>query len=195
MRDEEYAPGHSPDGVDAPSTIAARMAPHLRLTGLGTASAALAVIAAVAAMLTSPKVGPDARGGQAGEMWVLVALVCAVVLLAICGFQLWGWLRAMAEWRDQRQLSLGWVRKVSWVAHLASYVVVLVALWACIAGGVAAGAAATSPTLLAATLLLMLAAQTLAGVQYVREAGPPGTVPTHLRRLIERDRSRIAEQR
>jgi hypothetical protein len=84
---------------------------------------------------------------------------------------------------------------VSWVAHLASYVVVLVALWACIAGGVAAGAAATSSTLLAATLLLMLAAQTLAGVQYVREAGPPGTVPTHLRRLIERDRARIAEQR
>lgn len=195
VRDEEYAPGDIPAyGADAQPAIAARMAPHLRLTQIGTALGVLAVMTAVAAWATYPAFGPDLPGGQGGQVWTIVAVVCAVVLLAGCVFQLWGWRRAMADWRDDRHASLRWVRTTSYVVHLVSYAVVLVALWACIAGCVAAGFAATSSALLTVTVLLMLGAQTLAAVQYVRESGPPGTVPAHMRRLIERDRARVARQ-
>jgi len=39
-------------------------------------------------------------------------------------------------------------------------------------------------------LVLLLAAQVLAGVQYLRPSGPPGTVPTHMRRMMERQSRR-----
>jgi hypothetical protein len=195
VRDEGYTDDQIPAyGAEAQPAIAARMAPHLRLTKIGTAAAVLALAAAIGAVVTYPQFGPDFPSGRAGQGWTVVVVVCAVLMLAICGFQLWGWLRAMADWRDDRHQSLGWVRKVSWGAHLGSYVVVLVALWACIAGCVAASFAATSSILLFLALLFLLAAQTLAGVQYVREAGPPGTVPAHMRRLIERDRAQTARR-
>ena len=51
----------------------------------------------------------------------------------------------------------------------------------------------TPPALLALALLFVLAAQVLAGVQYLRASGPPGTLPAHMRRLIERSRAREDE--
>ena len=40
------------------------------------------------------------------------------------------------------------------------------------------------------TLLFVLAAQVLAGVQFLRPSGPPGTLPAHIRRLKVRSRYR-----
>jgi hypothetical protein len=39
-------------------------------------------------------------------------------------------------------------------------------------------------------LLLVIAAQVLAGVQFLRPSGPPGTLPAHIRRLKEQSRMR-----
>jgi len=43
---------------------------------------------------------------------------------------------------------------------------------------------------LAVTLIFVLAAQVLAGVQFLRASGPPGTIPAHIRRLKELSRDR-----
>jgi hypothetical protein len=43
---------------------------------------------------------------------------------------------------------------------------------------------------LAVTLLFVFAAQVLAGVQFLRPSGPPGTLPAHIRRLSRRSRYR-----
>ena len=66
----------------------------------------------------------------------------------------------------------------------------MVGLLACMAASADAGWTATAAILLAMTLVLLLAAQVLAGVQYLRPSGPPGTVPTHMRRMMERQSRR-----
>jgi hypothetical protein len=58
------------------------------------------------------------------------------------------------------------------------------------AASAAAGWSAASAGLLAVAFILVLAAQVLAGVQFLRPSGPPGTLPAHMRRLIEKSRSR-----
>ena len=188
MRDEEYAAEQIPAyGSATQPAIAARMRPHLRMTQAGTVCAALSLVLTAVALLLYPDfAGPAQAGTSAGRGWAVVALVCAALMTGICGFNLWGWRRAMAVWRGTRTADLRGVIKASWILHLVSYAVILVALWACIAASAAASFAATSGILLVLALLLMLAAQVLAGVQYVRESGPPGTLPAHMRRLIER---------
>ena len=42
-------------------------------------------------------------------------------------------------------------------------------------------------------LFFVIGAEVLAGVQFLRPGGPPGTLPAHLRRLIERSRQREDE--
>ncbi len=58
------------------------------------------------------------------------------------------------------------------------------------AGSAEAGWTAAAATLLALTLLMILAAQVLGGVQFLRPSGPPGTLPAHMRRLIQRAQPR-----
>jgi hypothetical protein len=57
-------------------------------------------------------------------------------------------------------------------------------------GSDAAGWVTASAGLLAITLLFVIAAQVLAGVQFLRPSGPPGTLPAHIRRLKEQSRMR-----
>ena len=111
-------------------------------------------------------------------------------MLAICVIQVAVWRRAMASWLGRRLRDLQGEKRLSWIAHLASYVVALAALLTCMAGSAAAGWSSASAVLLAVTLLFVLAAQVLAGVQFLRPSGPPGTLPAHIRRLNERSRYR-----
>jgi hypothetical protein len=67
---------------------------------------------------------------------------------------------------------------------------VLAGMWACLAGMADAGWSATAGILLAVTMVLIIAGQVLAGVQYLRPSGPPGTVPAHMRRLVRRAEAR-----
>ena len=187
MRDAEYrAEQIAAYGSTEQPAIAARMRTHLRLTQVGVACGAVAVVLGAAALAMFPSF----TGGSEGRGWAVAALVAAIVMLAICVLQLFVWRIAMASWRGVRPEDLHTEARLSWIAHLVSYPVALVGLLAGMAGSAAAGWTATSAVLLAFTLLFTLAAQALAGVQFLRPSGPPGTLPAHMRRLIARAQPR-----
>ena len=187
MPDVEYPTGEvAAYGSTEQPAIAARMAPHLRLTQAGLACAVAGVVLAVAALVTFPSF----TGGPEGRGWAVTALLAAVAMLAACLIQLLVWRRAMASWRGIRPEDLHAEARLSWITHLASYAIALVGLIACMAGSAEAGWTATAAVLLAFTLLLILAAQVLGGVQFLRPSGPPGTLPAHMRRLVARAQPR-----
>ena len=187
MQDAEYrAEQIAAYGSTEQPAIAARMAPHLRLTQVGVACGAVAVVLAAAALALFPSFDSTYEG----RGWAVTALVSAIVMLALCVVQLAVWRIAMASWRGVRPEDLHAEARLSWVAHLISYPVALVALFAGMAGSAAAGWTATAAVLLAFSLLLVLAAQALAAVQFLRPSGPPGTLPAHMRRLIARAQPR-----
>jgi len=180
MRDEEYQPHQIAGyGVRAQPALVELMSPQLRLTQLGTVAAVLALAASLGAVLTFPDFGDPTTGSG----WAVTAAVVSGVLLVITVVQTLIWRRAMADWKGDADHDLRALTRISWVAHLVSYPTVLVGLWACIAGSVAAGTASTAALLLAFALLFLLLAQVLAGVQFLRTEGPAGTIPGHLRRL------------
>jgi hypothetical protein len=190
MRDEEYQPEQVPAyGAREQPAVAARMTPHLRLTQVGTALGALAVLAAVAALGPFPRFTTTTASGLG---WSVLLLVCCLAMAGICAVQLVAWRQAMDWWRGRRDQAPAKLAPLSWWLHVGSYLVAVTALWAAMAGSAAAGWTATAASLLALALVLLLAAQILAAVQYVRPSGPPGTVPAHLRRLLERERARQA---
>ena len=187
MQDAEYrAEQIAAYGSTEQPAIAARMKPHLRLTQVGVACGAAGVILAAAALATFPSFTGDPQG----RGWAITALVAAVLMLALCVIQLVVWRIAMASWRGIRPEDLHTEARLSWIAHLVSYPVALVGLFASMAGSAAAGWTATSAVLLAFTLLMILVAQALAAVQFLRPSGPPGTLPAHMRRLIARAQPR-----
>jgi hypothetical protein len=173
-------------GASAQPAIAARMAPHLRLTEVGAVCAALAVLAAAIAVVLFPSFA----GAGAGRSWAIGALVSAGLMLAICVIQVAVWRRALASWSGRRVQDLHAEARLSWIVHLLSYAVALAALFTCMEGSAGAGWITTSAVLLTGTLFLLIAAQVLAGVQFLRPSGPPGTLPAHIRRLREQSRWR-----
>jgi hypothetical protein len=187
MRDEPYQPEQiGAYGATEQPAIAARMTPHLRLIMIGAICSLVAVLTAIGGLATFPAFSAN----DTGAGWAVTALVTAVAMLAVCVIQVLVWRRAMASWRGVRIQDLHGEARLSWIAHLVSYAIVLVALWACIAGSVEAGLTAAAAVLLAVTLLLIIGGQVLAGVQYLRPSGPPGTLPAHMRRLIEFNKRR-----
>jgi hypothetical protein len=187
MREAEYPAGEiAAYGSTEQPAIAARMAPHLRLVQAGLACAVAAVGLAVAALATFPSF----TGEPEGRGWAVTALLAAIAMLAACVIQFAVWRRAMASWRGVRPEDLHAEARLSWITHLASYVIALLGLIACMAGSAEAGWTATAAVLLALTLLMILAAQVLGGVQFLRPSGPPGTLPAHMRRLIDRAQPR-----
>ncbi len=190
MRDEEYRPDQIPSyGTHEQLALAERMRPLLRTTQIGNGFALLAVLSAVAALVTYPT---NPFGGDSGRGWAIAALVCSVVLLGICTFQHVCWLRAMAVWRDQSHTDVRQLTTFTYAAQLVSYLVVAVAVWVGITAIVIAGWFATASILMFVTLAFMMVAQVCAGVQYVRPAGPPGAPPAHMRRVVERQNARGA---
>jgi hypothetical protein len=173
-------------GATAQPAIAARMAPHLRLTQIGAACAGLGVVAAAVAVALFPSFA----GAGAGRSWAIGALVSAALMFVITLIQVVVWRRAMASWSGRRPHDLHGEARLSWIVHLVSYAIALAALFTCMEGSDAAGWVTASAGLLAITLILLLAAQVLAGVQFLRPSGPPGTLPAHIRRLREQSRRR-----
>jgi hypothetical protein len=173
-------------GATAQPAIAARMAPHLRLTQIGAVCAGLAVVAAVVAVALFPSFA----GAGAGRSWAIGALVSAALMLIICVVQVLVWRRALASWSGRRIHDLHGEARLSWIVHLVSYAVALAALFTCMEGSAGAGWVTASAVLLTVTLFLVIAAQVLAGVQFLRPSGPPGTLPAHIRRLREQSRWR-----
>lgn len=187
MRDVDYQPDEiGAYGATAQPAIAARMAPHLRMTQIGAISALVGAVCAVVAVIRFPSFSD----GPSGIGWAVTALIAAIAVLAGCVIQVAVWQRAMSSWRGERMQDLHGEARLSWITHLLSYPITLVALLACIAGSSYATWSATSATMLALVLLFVLAAQMLAGVQYLRPSGPPGTLPAHLRRIVRRSQQR-----
>ena len=111
MRDSEYPADLIPEyGATEQPAIAARMAPHLRMTYAGAVCAVVAVAAAVAALAVFPFFTDD----RTGLGWAIAALVAAVLMLAICVIQVAVWRRAMASWRGQRLQDLHAEARLSW---------------------------------------------------------------------------------
>ena len=191
MRDADYEPDQiAAYGATEQPAIAARMAPHLRMTVIGSGCALLAVIASAAAVALFPTFSAD----DPGVGWAITALAASLLMLAACVIQVFVWRRAMASWRGRRMQDLYGEARLSWIAHLASYAVALVGLVGCMAASADAGWSSNAAVLLGLALLLILAAQVLAGVQFLRPSGPPGTLPAHMRRLIERAQQREDRQ-
>jgi hypothetical protein len=184
--DEDLSRQVAAYGATAQPAIAARMAPQLRLIKIGTVCGLVAVIAAVAGVVVFPRFA----GAGPGLAWAVGALVSAGLMLVICVIQVAVWRRAMASWLGKRVQDLQGERQLSWIAHLTSYAAALAALFTCMGGSAAAGWSSASAVLLAVTLLFVLAAQVLAGVQFLRPSGPPGTLPAHIRRLSRLSRYR-----
>jgi hypothetical protein len=184
MRDEEYRSEQIPSyGEPAQPVVASRTARHLRMIALGTAVAGLAVVLAVLAVITYP----DAFD-IAGRGYAVAALVCSLLLLALCAAQLIFWRLATQDWRGHRHDDLGTLSRISFGAHLLAYVVAATTVVVTILGIVEAGWLAAASSLLFGSLVAMLAALVLAGVQYVRASGPPGNVPAHMHALLARSR-------
>lgn len=188
MRDEEYqADQVAAYGASGQPAVAARMSPHLRMTQVGAGAALGSVLAAAGALGTFPRFSTATDSGLG---WAVLLLVCTVAMVGLCVLQLLAWRQAMAWWRGERDTAPATLAPFSWWAHVLSYLVALGALFAAMAASAAAGWSATAAVAAAVALVLLLAAQILAGVQYVRPSGPPGTVPAHMRRLLARERAR-----
>ena len=182
MRDQVYRRDQIPAyGGAAQPALAERMQPVLRRAQIGIVAAVLGVLLALAAVLTYA----DFDGGFAGRAWTVTAFIASVLLLVICVVQYLSWQRAMAVWQGRAATDLSQVSRQSFGAHIASYVVVAIAFVFSIASIVTASWLATSSILLVVSLLFLIAAQLLAGVQYVRDSGPPGALPAHMHKAIE----------
>ncbi len=156
-----------------------RWAGRQRLFALVGAGLALAAVVCAVLGLT----GLPARSGADGD--AITAVVASAVLLIACAVLGWAWTAQLAAWRSgsgsERDRSTRSV--VALVAHLTSYVAVLVAMYATLAASALAGWGSHSGSLLGITFLLVIAAQVVGGTQMLRRSGPPGTVPVYLRRL------------
>jgi hypothetical protein len=178
MRDEQYAPEDLPSyGAHEQPAILSRTTRHLRTTRLGIAVAAVGLACAVGALLTYP----DIDGVFSGRGWVVALVWCSVAMLVLCVWQHLSWRRASAVWHGIRDNDLGAMVAVSWILHLVSYAVVLIALVVSVIALFEVGWYATTAIFVVGALLATLGGQVLAGVQYVRAEGPPGTMPAHLR--------------
>ena len=79
MRDADYEPDQiAAYGASEQPAIAARMAPHLRMTVIGTGCALLAVIAAAGAVVLFPSFSAD----DPGVGWAITSLAAALLMLA-----------------------------------------------------------------------------------------------------------------
>ncbi|MBA8796207.1 putative membrane protein YfcA [Friedmanniella endophytica] len=160
------------------SATAERMRPQLQLTRLGAVAGVLAAGLCGAAVASyPPDAGPDL-------VFPLLALAAAVVLLAVCVLQLALWSRVFDVWNHDRDYTDTRTVRVSWWTHWLSYPVLLAGLYLCIEASALGGFSELPGFCLGLAALAMLVAQTTSAVQYLREDGPPGTVPTHVRRLL-----------
>lgn len=124
--------------------------------------------------------------------WLVTLMTCAVAMGLVCVVQQRLWNLAWRRWAASHPTD--GVERASWVLHLVSYLVVVVGIFAGVAASQAVGFIGAVSTFATLALVPLVAAQVLGAVQHVRRDGPPGTVPTHVRRLAARiERSRHAD--
>ena len=130
MRDQDYTADDLPRyGVHEQPALVSRTHRQLRTTLLGVLVAAVGLVAALLALLLYP----DIDGEHAGRGWILGLVGCAAVMVILALWQHLSWRRASEVWHGDRDDDLGVVVAVSWILHLVSYAVVVLAV-VCTAG-------------------------------------------------------------
>ena len=122
-------------GATEQLAVAALMGPQLGIIVAGTCCALVAVLAAAIALV----IFPSFSGAGTAHSWAVAALVAALAMLAVGLIQVLTWRRALRSWRGERLQDLHGEARLSWVAHVASYPVTLVAVLGSLAGSAVAG--------------------------------------------------------
>lgn len=183
MVDQQYTREQIAEyGTFAQPAIAARMQGAQRMARIGDGVATAAAVLSILALINYPQFSGDSAHG-----WAVVSVVTNLVMMAIVAFQHLAWSRAMVEFTGVRDIDLVRWARISWVVHLLSYPVLLVGMWSHPVAIMDVSLLGTSAWLLIGAWLCFLLAHGLGAVQYVRVSGPPGTLPTHFRRLIQRE--------
>jgi len=117
----------------------------------------------------------------------LMAAIAALVLTLCCGANAFCWQTELRVWRTGSPSAAdpGYRQRfrLSLVAHVVSYVAVLIGMYGTLEGSALAGWASGAGTLHGIAFILMIFGQIIGGTQYLRRSGPPGTIPTYIRRL------------
>ncbi len=121
--------------------------------------------------------------------WIIALLVCAALVGVCCVVQQRLWLRAWNVWRVDPSVRLA--ERFSWVVHAISYPVVVVGIFVGLTASHEVGFAGAVANWSTLALVPLIGAQVLGATQYIRKAGPPWTIPTHVRNVAARiERSR-----
>jgi hypothetical protein len=175
----------NPGATSSDQDLLGRAQRNAMLVAVGSILATLAVILSLLAVTAA------SRGVTTTSAlpWIITLLVCAGVLGILCVAQQRLWLRAWNVWRVDPAARVG--ERFSWVVHVVSYPVVVLGIFAGIAASHDVGFAGPVANWSTLALVPLIGAQVVGAVRHVSTAGPPGTVPTHVRRLAARiERSR-----
>jgi hypothetical protein len=141
---------------------------------LAVAGTLLSLIGVLAATFAGP---------LSGEAFRLLAWIGALVLAVCCGVNAWCWHGQIRRWRAGSDDGYRRRAQLSLVAHLVSYVAVLIGMYGALEASALAGWTSTAGTLLGIDFIVIIFGQILGGSQLLRRSGPPGTIPTYLRKL------------
>lgn len=186
MRDDQYPPLEIPE-------YGLRVQPHLAKLGrrtlttvlIGLGLAVVSLLGSVIAVIVYPS-----QIGDTGQNEVRVAVWFALAMVLLTGYQAVAWYLAWLEWSGKRDSDLTAFGRVSFVVHVVSYVVVLAGMWFMMTAMVVALTTSAAFWLLAVGVLALVFAQIVGATEYLRTGGPSGTVPAHMRRLIEFNKTR-----
>ncbi|MGD7706797.1 hypothetical protein [Microlunatus sp. Y2014] len=187
MRDEEYRPDQVAEyGVKAQPALVQRARRHLPQVYVGLGLAVCSTAASVAIWLTYPSFSGET------VIWPLVAVTATALMLLICAVQAGAWRAALKVWSGESEARLDTVKRISFVAHVVSYALVLAGMFALLWVLADGGFATPSGVLAMVGLVSLVAAQAIGAVRFLRRSGPSGTLPAHIRRLRALERRRLA---
>lgn len=165
---------HGDEGIGGAGVPDLRWASNQRTMAIvGTGLSLLGLIAA--------KIGD--QPGVEGFGFRLMAWIAALVLVICCGVNAWCWQTQIGHWRSGSDVGYARLARLSLAAHLVSYVAVLVGMYGSLEGSALAGWDSRAGTLHGIAFILIIFGQIFGGTQLLRRSGPPGTIPTYIRRL------------
>lgn len=143
----------------------------------------MAIVGTVLSLLGLVAAAIGDQPGADGFGFRLMASVAALVLVLCCGINAWCWHTRIGRWRSGSDTGYRRSAQLSLVAHVVSYAAVLVGMYGCLEGSALAGWGSRVGTLHGIAFILIIFGQIIGGTQLLRRSGPPGTIPTYIRKL------------
>lgn len=131
--------------------------------------------------LIAAKIGD--QPGLDGYGFRVMAWIAALVLVICCGVNAWCWHAQLRHWRSGSDSGYQRLGRLSLIAHVVSYAAVLVGMYGSLEGSALAGWSSRAGTLHGIAFILIIFGQIVGGTQLLRRSGPPGTIPTYIRKL------------